>query len=71
MNVSQASEYSPTSSTQKKRTLGRSKVADTQVMTYRRKTPTSMSIMAMSIRTTTATRGTHGNARRRSVTRGS
>ena len=33
MNVSQASEYSPTSSTQKKRTVGRSKVAETHVIT--------------------------------------
>ena len=33
MNVSHASEYSPISSTQKNRTLGRSNLADTQVTT--------------------------------------
>jgi len=33
MKVSQASDHSPTSSTQKKRMLGRSKVAEIQVIT--------------------------------------
>jgi hypothetical protein len=69
MKLSQASAYSPISSTQKKRTVGRSNRAEIQVTTQRRKTPASMSTIATSISAVTTTSGAHITARPRTLTR--
>src|SRR6266704_530037 len=53
----QARQSSPISSTQKNRMVGKSKKAETCVMTYRRNTPVSMSAIATSINTVTKTGG--------------